>query len=179
MTADKLCRGVNNDVRAVLNRSEQEGSCEGAVNHERNVVPVSDLGERLDVNNIRVRIAESLDVERLCILVDGVLKRAFLVGIDKGRADTVVSQRMRKQVVGAAVNRLRGDNVIARVSESLNRIRDSRRARGYGKSRAAALKSRDPLLKNGLGGVCKSAVDIARVSESEAISGVLTVVEHI
>ena len=86
---------------------------------------------------------------------------------------------MLEKVKASAVDRLGGNDVLSRLCERLNRVCDSRRARRYRKSRRTALESRDPFLKYTLSGVGESAVDVARVAETETVCGVPAVMENI
>ena len=86
---------------------------------------------------------------------------------------------MLEKIEAAAVDRLCRDYVLSRLSERLNGVCDRRSAGSYRESCCTALESRDPLLKNSLSGVCESAVDVARVTETEAVCGVLAVMENV
>ena len=74
MSPDELCSGVNNDVNTVLDRSEEIWCSESAVNNERNAVLVSDLCNFLNVDDVRVGVAECFDVDSLCIGLDSSLE---------------------------------------------------------------------------------------------------------
>ena len=86
---------------------------------------------------------------------------------------------MREKVIRAAVDGFLGDDVLTLLCQSLYRIGDRRRAGSDSKSRYAALERRDALLKHALGGVGQTTVDIACVSQTEAVGGVLGVVENV
>ena len=86
---------------------------------------------------------------------------------------------MLEKIEAAAVDRLCSNYVLSRLSERLNGVCDRRSAGSYRESCCTALESRDPLLKNSLSGVCESAVDVARVAETEAVCGVLAVMENV
>ena len=63
MAADELSSRVNNDISAVLNRTDEVRGTEGVVDYERQTVLVRNLCDSLDIRNIRIRVAESLDVK--------------------------------------------------------------------------------------------------------------------
>ena len=86
---------------------------------------------------------------------------------------------MRQQVSRAAVDGFLSYDMLAFGCERLDRVCDRSRAGSESQSCYAALESSDPLLKNALCGVCKSAVDVACVRKSETVSGVLGVMEYI
>ena len=86
---------------------------------------------------------------------------------------------MAKKVEASAVNSLLRDDVAAACGQGLDRIGNGRRAGSYCQGSAAALESREALLQHLLGGIGQTAVDIAGISETEAVSRVFAVVEHI
>ena len=60
VTADELCRGVNDDVCAMLNGSEQIRGSKGIVNYQGKTMPVCDLCDGIHVGNVAVGIAKRL-----------------------------------------------------------------------------------------------------------------------
>ena len=73
--------------------------------------------------------------------------------LDEARGDTEARQRMRQQIDGAAIERGRGDDVVASVEQG----RDCQMHRGHAASRAdgadPALKRGEPLLEHRSGRV--------------------------
>ena len=132
---------------------------------------VCDFRNRVDVRDIGVRVAEGLNVDRLGVRANRALKLRKIVCVDKGGLDAELLQRVREQVVGAAVDGLLCDNVIARLCECLEGVGDCRRAGCDRKCRGTALKRCDSLLKHILGGVRESAVDVAGISQTETVAG--------
>ena len=90
------------------------------------------------------------------------------MNIDKGGCDTVLSQRMFKQIVAAAVDGLLRYDMLTRLSQRLNGIGHGSRTGCQSQSSYAAFKCCNPLFQNILCGICKSAVDVAGVSKTEA-----------
>ena len=85
--------------------------------------------------------------------------------VHKGGGDTKLRQGMGKQVIAAAVDGLLRHNMIAGLSQRLNGIGHSRRTGGCCQSCHAAFQSSNPLFQNILGGVCQTAIDVARVAQ--------------
>ncbi len=179
MTADEFCRGMNDDVSAVLDGSDEVRCAEGVVDDERQAVRVSDFGESVDIGYIAVGIAEGLDVDRLGVRLYRRGDLLQIVNVNEGRVDAVERQCMRQQVSRAAVDGFLSYDMLAFGCESLDRISYRSCAGSESKTRYAALQSRDPFLKNALCGISESAVDVARVRESETVCGVLGVMEYI
>ncbi|CCY18835.1 putative uncharacterized protein [Eubacterium sp. CAG:786] len=179
MTTDELGRGMYHDISAVLDRTEQVRSCEGAVHYQRNVALVSDLRELFDVGNVGVRVAQGLNIQRLCVLVYGCFKGAFNVGVNELCSNSVQREGVRQQVVGSAVDGVGSHDILTLLCERLNGVGDRC---GAGSSREgcnAALKRGNSLFENVLGGVRQSAVDVACVRKTEACGGVSGVLEYI
>ena len=84
---------------------------------------------------------------------------------------------MCEEIVRAAVDRRRRDDVLAGMHERLERVRDRRRAGGNAERRDTALKRRNALRQDILRRVRQACVDIARVLERETICCVLRIVE--
>ncbi len=58
----------------------------------------------LYIGNIRVGIAESLYIQKLCIILNGIFKIAYIVGVYKGSCNAVIGKRMLKKIIRAAVD---------------------------------------------------------------------------
>ena len=86
---------------------------------------------------------------------------------------------MREQVVAAAVDGLLCYDVVACLSQCLNGVGDSCCAGSGCECCNAALKCCDALLENVLRRVGQTAVDVACVCQTEAVCGVLAVMENV
>ena len=180
MSAEELRRRVHNDVRAVLDGAQEVGRGKGVVDNDGYAMRVCRLCDRLDVDEVGVRVADGLDKDALRIRADRIGKALCArLRIDKGHVDAPLLHRMREEVVRAAIDRLLRDDVIARMGEPLERRRDRRCPRGKRECRRAAFKRRDALLEHILRRVHEPPVDIARIFECKAIGGVLRIVEHV
>ncbi len=179
VAADELGGGVDHHVRAVLNGPDQVGGAEGVVNDQGQAVPVSNGRHGVDVGDIAVGIAQGLNKNGLGIVLDRRLCLLQVVDVHKGGLHTVDGQGVGQQVVGAAVDGLLGDNVVAHMGQRLEGIRNSGSAGGSGQRRRAALQRGDPLLQHVLGGVCETAIDIAAVGQVEAGGGVSGIAEDV
>ena len=151
MTADKLCGGMNNDIRAVLNGSDKIGSAEGIVNNQRQAVLVSKLCKRVDIGNIAVGVSESFNINGSRIVFYRRFNLVKVVNINKRSGNSEAREGVGKQVVGAAVNRFLRNKMSAVLTESLKNICNRGSARSSCKSCNAALKSSYSLFKNILG----------------------------
>ncbi len=86
-----------------------------------------DLRNCLDIGDLRVRIAERFYIECLCVVLYRPLKTADIERIHKSRRHAVIDQRVREQVVCAAIDVLCRDDMPAALCEILDRVGDCRR----------------------------------------------------
>ena len=180
MTADELRRRMDDDVRAVLDGTQLIRRRKRRIDDERNAVLVRNGGYRLDVNEVRVRIADGLDVNDLRVFPNCRLEgRRTARWIDKRRLNAEIREGVRKEIVGTAIDRRLSDDVLPRMNESLQRCRHGRCARGKGERRDAALKRRHALFEHILRRVHEPAVDVARILQAETIRRMLRIAEHV
>ena len=114
MAADELGGRVDHDVGAPLDGPDKRRRGAGVVDDQRQTVLVRDGGELLDVGDVELGIAERLGVDGACLGVDGGAQAVEVVGIDKAHGDAEARQRVVEEVVGAAVERGGGDDLVAR-----------------------------------------------------------------
>ena len=83
MSPNKLGRRVNDNIRPMLDRLDQIGRAKGIVDHQRQAVPVSDRRDRIDIRNVTIRVSQSLQINRLCIRLNGRFHRRKIMRIHK------------------------------------------------------------------------------------------------
>ena len=180
MPADEFRRGVHYDVRAVLDGAQEVRRRKGVVDDDGDALRVCRLGDGLDVHEVGVRVADGLDEDAFRVRTDGIGEPLCArLRLDKGHVDAPVLCRVREEVVGAAIDGLLRDDVVARMGECLDRRRDRRCARGKGECRRAALECRDALFKDVLRRIHQASVDVARILECKAVGSVLRIVEDV
>jgi len=77
VTADVFCGRVDDDVRAEVNRPHQTDA-NGVVHDQRHAGVVGDLGQRLEVRHVELRVPNGLGVEGARLRCDGF---AELIGL--------------------------------------------------------------------------------------------------
>ena len=179
VTADELGRGVHDDVGAVFNGPEKIGCGKSIVDDERNLVCMGNGRNRLNVNEVGVRVAERLDEDGLRLGTDGVLEVAEVGRVHEGGRDAVGHQRVLEQIVGAAIDGLGRDDMVSRTGDVQDGVGDRRGAGGDGKSTHTPLEGGDTALEDVLRRVRQTAVDIARVCQSETGRRVRGVMEDV
>ena len=116
------------------------------VDDQRHARLVRDAGDRLDVEDVAARVADRLGEEQLGVRPHGGAPRVEVVRVlDEGDLDAELGQRVVEQVVGAAVERRAGDDVVAGPGEVEDRQRLGRLAGGDRDRRDAALERGDAL----------------------------------
>ncbi|AJY37764.1 hypothetical protein BO07_5022 [Burkholderia mallei] len=178
MPAEILRQRMDDDIRAMLERAQQVGRRHRVVDDERQAVAVRDLGERGDIGDVAERIADRFREDRLRPCVDQRVERGRLARVGEARRDSVLRQRMREQVVGAAVQRARRYDVVARLRDRQDRISDGRLARCERERADAAFERRDALLEHVVGRIHDPRIDVALDLQIEQVRAVLRVVER-
>lgn len=176
--AEILRQRMDDDIRAMLERAQQVGRRHRVVDDERQAVAVRDLGERGDIGDVAERIADRFREDRLRPCVDQRVERGRLARVGEARRDSVLRQRMREQVVGAAVQRARRYDVVARLRDRQDRISDGRLARCERERADAAFERRDALLEHVVGRIHDPRIDVALDLQIEQVRAVLRVVER-
>ena len=158
----------------MLERPAQERRRERVVDDERQAGAVRDLGERRDVADVELRIADRLRVDGLRVRSQRRLERRRVVGIDERRLDPELRERHAELRIRAAVERARGDDVIAVLREREERDRLRGHSGGRRERRAAALERGDAFLERRDGRVRDPRIDVAerlQVEERRRVVG--------
>lgn len=119
-----------------------------ATYHQGHALIVGDLGNGFKVRDVVSRVADALDVDGLCVVVDGGGNVLGVVALDKLGGDAVALERDLELVVGAAVQVGGRDDVVAGLGEGSEGEELGGLARGGGQSSSAAFKGCYPLLED-------------------------------
>ena len=106
VTADELCSGMDNNVCAVLERTEEVRRCECGVYNKRNLMSMCNGCDLFNVNQRCVRVTDGLDEDGLCLIVNRVFKSALFVRVYERCGDAVLRERVLEQM-SPALARLR------------------------------------------------------------------------
>src|ERR1700680_4850313 len=87
VSADELRRGVEHDVRSMLNRTAQIWGSESVVDHQRKIGFVGDGCHGVDVQNIQNRIADGFAVNDARTRSDSAAEIPRVIRIDKNGMD--------------------------------------------------------------------------------------------
>ena len=179
VAAEEFSGRMDHDIGAVLDGANEIGGAEGVVHHQGQTVFVRERGQRVEIGDIAVGVAERFHVDGAGVRPDGGLDLGEVVDIDEGGGDAEVGQSVPQQVETAAVDGLLRHDVAAVLPEGFQRVGDgggagSQRQRGH-----AAFQRGDPLFKDVLRGVGEAPVDIARVGKPETGGRVRGVVKNV
>ena len=179
VAAEKFGDRVHHDVCTVLDRADEVRGGKRRIDHERETVSVSCVGNRLDVQHFDARVAKRLAVEELGVRSDRSNKCGRISRVDKGRGDTETGQRQIHHVVRPAVQVLRSNNVVTRAQQRGNGQVQRGGATGRAYRSHATFESSDAFLQYSHGRVGDAAVDVARRFEVEHRRGFIGVGERI
>ena len=147
MAADVFRRREDDDVRAVVDRLD-EPDADRVVHDERNPRLVRDGGDFFEIRNIELRVADRLRVDRAGFRRDRLAKCLGVFGIHKDHLPPEFRERVVEELVAAAVEVVRRDDLVADLRDRQQRKSGCRLA-GCDRERAgAAFDCGDPLLEN-------------------------------
>ena len=139
------------------------GDVDRVVDDERHVVRVRDVGDAFEVEDVVLRVADALGVERHGVRLHGRGPRVEVVGVvDEGDLPAELRQRVVEKVVRAAVERRRRDDVVAGLPEVQQRDRLGGLTARRRERTDAALERGEAIFEHGLGRVHDPRVDEAR-----------------
>ena len=179
VTADELRCRMHDDISTVFERTNQVRSTEGVVDHDRNLVLVSEFGDGFDVRDVGVRVAERFNEDELGVGLDRAFDFLEVVDVDESRFNAELAERMFQEVVGATVNGALCDHVVTLASESRDGISKSCCTGSDCETCDTAFESGDALFKNVLRGIGEAAVNVACILQMETVRSVLSAVEHV
>ena len=161
VAADELGGRVDYDVGAMFDGAYEVGGAEGVVDDERNAVAMGYIGYGIDVDDTRVGVAQRLDEDGFGVGPYGLLEIREVGRVDKGGGNAVGGQRVVEQVVGAAVDGVGRDDVVAGDGEVLEGVGHGSGSRGDGQGGYTPFEGGEALFEYILCGVTQPAVDVA------------------
>ena len=96
VTADKFGCRMNDDVRTMLDRTDEIRGAEGVVDHQRKSVLMCDLGDSVDIGNVGIRITERFKIDRLGVILYRALYCIEIMSVYKAGVNAVLGQGVRQ-----------------------------------------------------------------------------------
>ncbi len=177
VAAEEFGHRMGDDVGAQLEGAAEIGRGEGIVDHERQAGLVGDLGDGRDVHYLEPGIAERLAVEEARLGPYRRLEGGGVARIDEARDDAEARQGVVEEIVAAAIERGRGDDMPALAHERGDAEMERRLAACRGDGADAAFECRDALLEHGDRRIRDAAVDMAGALEVEERGRLVDILE--
>ena len=163
----ELGRGVEDEIRAVVEGAHQPGRGERRIDQQRQAVVVRERRHARHVQHVEAGIAERLAEQQPRLVADRRAPCVEVARIDERRPDAEPRQRVVEQVVGSAVQRARRDDVPAGPHQRRDGEVQGRLPAGGRDGPHAAFERRDPLLEHGAGRIRDARVDVPRALHVE------------
>ena len=137
------------------------------------------LASRLNVGDVEFGIAQGLSVDSPRFPVDGRPQAVKIVGIDKAYGDAQPRQRVVEQVVGAAIERGGGDDLVSGAGQRGNGQGFGGLAGGGGQRGRSPFERGHPLLEDIRRRVHDAGVDVAEFLQGKEPGGMIGVLEDV
>jgi hypothetical protein len=164
--AQVLGGGIDDDGGAMVEGPHQQGR-RRIVHDQGDAELPPDSGHLGDGEDFEFRVGQGLCVVGAGPLIRGPPEVLGIGGIHKADLDALVLQRVGEQVPGAAVERGRGDNIVAGPGQVLEGVGRGGLTRGHRQGADAALQRGDALLQDVRRGVHDPGVDVPQFLEPE------------
>src|SRR5579875_130066 len=179
MPPDKLGSRVNHDISPMLERLHEIGWRQRIVDDQRHTMLVSDLGSSLNIKRVQAWIAQRFSKDYSGPVTNSGAEVFGFAAIDEARSNTQFGQRIVEEVIRAAVQADRGDDLIASARNIENSIGLCCLAGGRGQRSDTAFQSRHAPLEGVLRGIHDARINIAKLLEGEKIRSMLRAIKHI
>ena len=138
---------------------------------------MGDACELLDVENLTARIRDGLTKESLGVRTEGSIN-LFLAGLlrDEGTLDAELLQRDAKEVVGATIDLVRGDEVVASLTDVEDGIEVGSLTRRCKHGSDTTLEGSNLLSHRVVGGVGQTGIEVSFLLQIEEVGHLLRVV---
>ncbi len=166
VTADELGERMQHNVGSVIDGTGDIGCGEGVVDHQRNAIFVSDIGDGCDVQDIAARVSDGFAVEQTRFGGDGAPEVLRVVGIDEGEVVAQAAQGDIELREGSAVERTGRNDVATGFGDGGHGQELSSLPARQGQRRHAVFKRSQARFQH-----VRSRVHYARVNVAELLQG--------
>ena len=162
----------------MVERPDEVGRGEGGVHQQRHAVAVGNVRDHGDVHHVESRVAQGLAEQQPRVWTQCCAPGCAVAGIDEGGLDAEAAQGEMQQVVRAAVECTRGDDVRAGAGDGRDRQVQRRLPAGGRDAAHAALERRDALLKHRHRRIAQPGIDVAGLLHVEERGRLVGIREH-
>lgn len=81
---------------------------------------MSYIGQSLEIRHVESRVTDTLNVDQLCLFINGLTEVFGIVGLNEMSVDAQLGEQDLELVVGATIDIGAGNNVITSLTKSSN-----------------------------------------------------------
>ena len=167
MAAKELGHRVHDDVGAVLDRVDQIGRGERAINHQRDSMGMGDICNERHVEYFEPRITGDFGKDQSCVWRDGGGESFRIARVHEGRGDAKAGERHVQHVVASAIDVPARHDVTSAVHQGRDCHEQCRLAAGSTYRSSSVLERCEPLFEHSHRGVRYSAVQVTGLFQIE------------
>ena len=179
MAAEELGQRVDHEVGAPLEGAAQIRRRHGVVDDQRYAGIVGDGGDGLDVDHDAARVGQVLDEDRLASRRQRAAEIGGIGRIHHVRGPAHAGEAVGELGDGAAVELVRGDELVARLEQGVEQQQLRAMAGAGAQPRGAVLEPGDTLLEHRDRRVGKARVYVAEGLQVEQRRRLVDIVEHV
>jgi len=179
VTAEPFGEGVDDDIRAMIERPGEVRGGAGGVHDKGDAVGFGNGSDAVEVGDFEGGVGDGFAKEGAGFVVDGIGKLLGILGVDKTDFDAKGWKEVVELGVGAAVKVTGGDDVVTGLGQVDDGVENGSGARGVGKAGhfMGTFEQGDALFEHIGGGVHEAGIDVPEFAEGEEVGGVLGVFE--
>mmetsp|Transcript_15493 Transcript_15493/g.18655 ORF Transcript_15493/g.18655 Transcript_15493/m.18655 type:complete len:393 (-) Transcript_15493:96-1274(-) len=180
VSTDPLGAAFNNDVRSVLQRlTHVTSTSESIVTNQRNLILLRDSAEGLKVGDVELWVTDGLDVDSLGLIVDDSFEVSRIVSLHETDVNSHTGKLHFELIESTTIEIASRNKVVALLTNGLEAQELGGHSATGRESANATFKSSDPLLKDVVGWIHDTAVNVSELLQREEVRSVLGIVENI
>ena len=171
---------INHDVCAPIEWVTQEASrTKGVIHHKWHILTLRHLCQRLQIGHVAGRVAHTLGVDALGLVVNQRLEVLCLLALGDAAVDTQLAQRDTELIVGATIEERRCNDIVTCLCQGSDSQKYSRHSRRHCQRTHSIIESRDTLLIGCGCGVVQAGVDVTALAQLEELGCIVAALEMV
>ena len=180
VTINPLRSRINHNVCAPIEWVAQKASrTKGVIHHKWHILTLRHLCQCLQIGHVAGRVAHTLGVDALGILINQCLEVLCLLALGDAAVDTQLTQRDAELIIGTTIEKRRCHDVVTCLRQSCDGQKDSRHTRRHRQSTHSIVESRDTLLIGCGCGVVQTGVDVTALAQLEEFGCIVAALEMV